>query len=65
MPGEKAGRLKLKKLDNLPTIIQLDELGLFRLLADKWVDGFCSTSLLNQISCRSQVNRSQPESGTA
>lgn len=35
--GEKAGKVKLKKLDNLPNIIQLNELGLLKLIADKLV----------------------------
>ena len=44
--GEKAGKVKLKKLDNLPNIIQLNELGLLKLIADKLVAHSGSTQLL-------------------
>lgn len=37
MIGEKAGKVKLKKLNALPNIVQLNELGLLKLIADKCV----------------------------
>ena len=44
--GEKAGKVKLKKLNALPNIIQLDELGLLKLIADKCVSRLTEGQIL-------------------